>query len=229
MWQRQPKWRSSSLKFIRTSLAVLFFLIGGAAHATTIVVLSQAMASTNSGYTGFNAREVFPTTSLNNTYTGNGQLTVKISSQASQSACTLDGMWVGHQIIGGTPTYDFDGNQVQILFSGSASLAMPNGAASTTSDASGTFNYLGSARPLIISMHFSGTTCTSASGTVTINSVNQFLSGATQVSVTAPTGSWTVDNFGPAWIAEVDLIESAVTPPGGPSTAAYSPSYDGFQ
>ena len=169
---------------------------------TTLVVTQKTISAANGGFSGFNERLVIPVASLDNSYTGTGLISVNIQSFSTHNG-TLDAIWIGHQ--GAGNVYNFDGNQVQLFFGGSASLTWSGASTHTTDTAA--FNY-DPTKALIVSTHWSGTTDTGASAAGPTN-CNQFLSGASQVSVTNPTGVWSQDSTW-TWVAEIDLVETAI-------------------
>ncbi len=176
---------------------------------TTFVAFSNTMLNTNSGYggqtPGCDVREVIPVASLNSVYSGPVQASIIIKSQTGTSG-TLAGAYIGSSG-GGTNNVNFQGDQAQVKWSGSASLALSGAQTYTASDLTAIFNY-DPTKPLVISLFFTGTTCTAASATTSLgaNTNNYQLNAANQTSVTAPTGAYTGDTFF-SWVMEVDLTE----------------------
>ena len=90
------------------------------------------------------------------------------------------------------PVYDFDTNQKQVTFNGATTLPI-FGPIIVDSDPI-RFNYKPTV-PLIVSSHWTGTSITAFSNpSPGFAGASQFLSGASQVSASAPTGSWSSDN-----------------------------------
>jgi len=179
---------------------------------TTFIAFSDTMPNTNSGYggtaNGTDVREVIPVTSLNSVYTGPVRASVIIKSQTGTSG-NLDGLYIGSSG-GGTNGVNFGGDQAQIKWSGSASLALSGAQTYAASDLSPQFFYDPS-KPLVIAMHFSGANCTAASRSASIgaNTNNYQLNTLSQVSLTTPAGSYTGDTFY-SWVMEIDLLETPI-------------------
>jgi len=101
----------------------------------------------NIGWTTTTARYVIPASGLSQS---GGKVRVKLSYRAGDWAFAK--CYIGHQGVG--DSYDFDGNQVQLLFSGSAGATVSVGG--LVSDEV-TFD-LDSTKNLVISFYFSGDT-----------------------------------------------------------------------
>ena len=99
--------------------------------------------------------------------------------------CTINA-WIGTQAATGN-AYNFDGTQVQLFFAGSDTAPCTNGG-NLVSDWAPYTTY-NAAKNIIVSMYFTGTSVFPQEHGSTGQSI-WFLSAASQVGVTAPTGSW---------------------------------------
>jgi|ERR1700731_1296371 len=173
----------------------------------SFTAFSDTMTNTNSGYggtaNGTDVREVIPVASLSTAYKGMVTASIIIKSQTGTSG-NLDGAYIGGTG-GGANNVNFKGDQAQITWAGSASLALSGATTYTASDQSAPFFY-DPAVALVISLHFSGTTDTAASSTSGIgaNTNNYQLNTASQVGLTTPAGSYTGDAFY-SWVQSVIL------------------------
>jgi len=116
---------------------------------------------------------------------------------------------------GAAGIYNYDGNQVQLKFSGSGSLPL---ASSTTyvSDWAN-FAYTGTGNDLVVGAHFSGTTVDLAQTTIA-NSFYNYLKGSDVSGQTTPAGSWSATGGG-----VFDLVTKIETDPGsGSPTTIFS-------
>lgn len=167
-------------------------LVSGTAHGN-VVLVSQTLGSINTGYSGYNARLIIPVTSVLQTWTarnGLGFVALSFSFASSQNG-TLDGCYIGWQGTGNA--YNFDGNQIKVTFNGGSTSLNQVGAGTVVSDKIKFTALLN--KVLVVATHWSGT----ADGGLSFNSApagtNQYLAGASQVGATAPTGTWSSDNF----------------------------------
>lgn len=83
---------------------------------------------------------------------GGTKVRVTFESAATE-ALTVDGAYIGHQAASGDP-YDFDGNQVELLFSAGSGFAISSGSTITSDDT--TFDFDAS-KDLIVSFGISST------------------------------------------------------------------------
>jgi hypothetical protein len=127
------------------------FSSGGATYTQT-VVLTHPGGDTDSGYTNSqNVRGV-----IDAQYLADGignQIRIRISGPCFSSGITYDPTYIGHSASSGD-TYDFDGNQVQLFYSGAASTGYLPDPQQKTSDWAN-FDYDGS-KHLIISVGTGG-------------------------------------------------------------------------
>lgn len=102
-------------------LAVLLVLSLVAICRAIDTLFSQTLNVGSSGWTGYSIRSL-----INNSYLSGSANQVRVtlrSDPASGEACTIDAAYIGHQA-GAGDAYDFDGNQKQLLFSGSGSVTI---------------------------------------------------------------------------------------------------------
>lgn len=139
---------------------------------------SQSLSADNSGWSGFNMRQVLNSTLLS----ASGSL-VRLTLQAANAAgCSIDGIYIGHAAASGD-AYDFDGGQVQLKVSGSGSFSISAGASVVTDAA--TFA-LDQSKNLVIAAHFNATS--SIRSVSASNATNYFKSAANETSTSDVSG-----------------------------------------
>lgn len=146
-----------------------------------VIVFNQPPSSETGSWEGYNMRMIIPASVMPDV-TGSA---VTITVQAGTTdGFSLDSMYVGHAAVSGD-AMDFDGNQQQVLFSGSGSLALATGVASV-SDAI-TFSFDGT-KNLVFSVHFNGPSKTAWKGSIDTGHNIRWKLGASEASVTDVTG-----------------------------------------
>lgn len=101
-------------------LAVLLVLSLVAICQAIDTLFSQTLNTGSSGWTTYTIRSL-----IDNSYLSGSANQVRVtlrSDPASGEACTINAAYLGHQ--GAGDAYDFDGNQKQLLFSGSGSVTI---------------------------------------------------------------------------------------------------------
>lgn len=150
-----------------------------------MTVIFLTTPSTTSNLTGNNLRQLIAPTYLTADATDNQ---IRIQLQFGAVTAGVVSAWVGEQASAGN-VYNFDGNQVQLLFSGSSTATAPSNGTLISDWVS--FTTYNSSKTLIVSAYFSGSSVIcQADGANTVSNNAWYLSGASQVGVTAPTGAF---------------------------------------
>lgn len=127
--------------------------VGGGGGTWQTTFNATAMDSSDSGWGGYTIRQVLSAAQI--TVSGSKiRVTVEAEPGATGSGgITIDKLYVGHKAAAGD-AYDFAGDQVQILFSGGASVALTTNSLQVVSDEA-TFA-IDETKSLLVSAFFSG-------------------------------------------------------------------------
>jgi len=129
-------------------------------EASWAVLYSRTLNTNSGGWTNYTHRQVVGTSTYEGAAPATGsQLRVTIQSSTTDGV-TWDKVYIGHAAASGDAS-DFDGTQVQVLFSGVPGGTIAAGGVSLTSDPV-TYAF-DKTRPLVISSHISGSGGTSNS------------------------------------------------------------------
>jgi hypothetical protein len=163
-------------------------------------VFSEAPSASAVNWSGYHLRSILATANLR-AAPGATNFAVTFGTDSTCVSLNIDSAWLGEQ--GVTQTYNFDGSQVQLTFNGSTSKNGIGASATIQSDFV-PFAY-NPAKPLVISMHISGTTAIPCGAQSAADSLAYKLEADTQTGATAPTGTFTQGSFEYGVIA-VDCI-----------------------
>ncbi|SRR6266550_8043144 len=176
-------------------------------------VWSSASTIVSDGWTGYQFRNVIPTTALTNPGFNSGLIRCTVTTDATAGSTNFDAAWIGAGIA--SPNYDFDGSQVQLTFSGATFI---NGVGPNTSVVTDfvplTFDFI-NAVSIVFAIHISGTGGNLVR-TADLGSpfdLRYQLMAAGQEGASAPTGTFT---DGGGFITAVKLIEF-IPPPSQPA------------
>jgi len=172
-----------------------------ACQSNAVNVWSTTLSLASGGWQGYDIRQIISSSDLLAATGTNALVTIKFASTAS--AANLDAAWIGEQQTSPMQPYNFDGNQVQLKFSGATSVSGITGATTLVSDPVA-FTY-SSAKNLIVSLHVSGTAADTVASTSTANEKDYYLLGTSQAGVSAPTGTWTIQNSTTAFIPNIAI------------------------
>jgi hypothetical protein len=114
------------------------------------IVFSQSLIGMSGNWQGRTLRQRFEEETLNMIPAGN-TLAVRFEFAVGTNG-SMDAAWIGEA--GGAQPYDFDGNQVQLTFSGATSVSVV-GAQTVTSDQATSFSF-DPTKALVVSASFSG-------------------------------------------------------------------------
>lgn len=179
------------MSFMATQL-VGFGVVGGEWRTT----MSQTLNNNTTGYGGFTIRQWFAAGVIS--LSGN-PVRVRLTPTTTGLNTILTGIYIGHAA-GAGDAYDFDGAQVQVLFSGSGSVTLTAGGASVTSDEIGFA--LDETKNLIVSMQHAATSSVRDVSGLGANYVSYQKAGA-EAATTNVTGYSTLSGT----LTVCDLIE----------------------
>lgn len=126
-------------------------LLGGGqqvAAGSFNVVEAVALTADESGWQGITLRQLFGPAAISH---GGSQVRMRFVPPVGATVGILDKVYIGHAAAAGN-AWDFDGTQVQLLFSGSASVTLTGGGASIVSDA--VVYALDKTKTLVAAMHY---------------------------------------------------------------------------
>jgi hypothetical protein len=127
--------------------STISFTVNAASWTTTNGPIT--MSSDITGWNGYTIRQYIPASKLS---TSGSKVRIRLVAAAAAQT-VIDACYIGHRNASGDP-YDFDGTQVQVLFSGATGVTLTAAGASVVSDA---ITYaLDEAKDLVIAFHFSG-------------------------------------------------------------------------
>jgi len=176
------------------------------------IIYTSVISSISGGWQGYSIRQAVGLVNITNPGFNTGQVRVTFLMSSGAASANLDACYIGAGIA--SPTYDFDGSQVQLFFGGAANKTGITGAVSFTSDfAPFTFNF-STAVSMLISTHWSGTEVDfQYDPTTGNNNTSYLLQSVGTEGATAPSGSW-----GGAGDLPVNIIEfiPPVTIPANP-------------
>jgi hypothetical protein len=170
---------------------------------TTIFTPPQPITTFNNGWQVGGGRFEVPS-SLLTAAPGATLVRVTIKTYSTTSSGNIDDCWIGES--GGlTDRWAFDGNQVQLKFSGAVNKTGITGAQTIVTDAA-TFSY-NPAKTLIVAMHFSGTELDLVADSNTLDTTctfDYYVSGTSTSSQTDPAMS-NPNNNGDVGIALIEM------------------------
>ena len=154
----------------------------------TTTIFSRTFNSTNPGWQGNVFRVVIQSAALSSA-PGTDAAIVSFEFAVNTNAGVIDSAYIGHQ--GSGNLYNFDGNQKQLKFNGSASKTGINGAVTIVCDKT-LFAY-DSSKVLIVSARFSGTAVDVRQYGSSFPNERMYYAqiADTQTGATAPTGTFT--------------------------------------
>lgn len=177
----------------------------------TIFTAPNPLSTFNNGWEVGGGRFEIPS-SLLTTAPGATLVRVTIKTFSTTSSGNIDDCWIGES--GGlTDRWAFDGNQVQLKFSGSVNKTGITGAQTIVTDAA-TFAY-NQAKTLIVAMHMSGTHLDlAAETTVSACTFDYYVSGTSTSSQTDPAMGFP-NNNGNVGLALIEMGTGSADPPFG--------------
>ena len=122
-----------------------------AVEGTWQTVHSLSPATNNPGWSGYTLRQLLAVGAYSGGPTTGTKVRITLDASTVASAI-IDACYVGHRAGAGDP-YDYDGNQVQILFSGAAGVTVAAGSPRLSDEITFSFD---KTKDLIIGVHFSG-------------------------------------------------------------------------
>jgi hypothetical protein len=166
----------------------------------TTNIFSATLVTADLGWQGYNIRQLLPPSVLTGA-SGTGNITVTLLTDTG-TAGTIDSLYIGYAAASGNP-YDFDGNQVQLLFSGVSSIAV-SGANTYTSDA--TPFTLDNTKSLIVATHFNTIGTVNSKNVAVVGATTYFRSSPDTSGETIPVPTvFTVENNLDTFFTSIDI------------------------
>lgn len=148
-------------------------------------IYNTATTTSGTGWTGYMFRNIFAPAGFVSPPGSGSVVRVTASAVGALGSMSISGAYVGHAAVSGD-VYDFDGNQVQLTWSGSGVVTVAAGATALSDEIAFTFD---SARPLIVSLGFSANnTARTTSGLPSGFAGYDLLGGSASVGTTNVSG-----------------------------------------